>query len=83
MWLYPGPSCPDRPFSKELGDAEFNTQIHKVLAHDADLNFGADPVPLSEGVDSTRVSPLGFVFGALRNFIVSSCSCPCAGSRVC
>jgi hypothetical protein len=33
MWRYPGPSCPDRPFSKELGDMEINTQSHMVLAH--------------------------------------------------
>jgi hypothetical protein len=25
MWMYPGPSCPDRPFSVELGDIEINT----------------------------------------------------------
>jgi hypothetical protein len=25
MWIYLGPSCPDHPFSKELGDAEINT----------------------------------------------------------
>jgi hypothetical protein len=32
MWIYPGPSCPDHPFSDELGDAEINTRIHKVLS---------------------------------------------------
>jgi hypothetical protein len=45
-WLYPGPSCPNYPFSDELGDAEVNTRIHKVLAHRADLNPGADPSPI-------------------------------------
>jgi hypothetical protein len=32
MWMYPGPSCPDRPFSVELGDTEINTRIQGVLA---------------------------------------------------
>jgi hypothetical protein len=27
MWMYLGPSCPDHPFSVELGDTENNTQI--------------------------------------------------------
>jgi hypothetical protein len=22
MWMYPGPSCPDQPFSEELGDTD-------------------------------------------------------------
>jgi hypothetical protein len=42
---YLGPCYPDRPFSKELGDVEVNTQIHKVLIHGADLNPGADLGP--------------------------------------
>jgi hypothetical protein len=25
MWMYPGPSCPDRPFSAELCDTKINT----------------------------------------------------------
>jgi hypothetical protein len=37
MWMYPGPSCPNRLFSKELGDAEVNTRIHGVLAHGVDV----------------------------------------------
>jgi hypothetical protein len=52
MWLYPGPSCPDRPFSEELNDMEINTRIRGILAHGADLNFGLGPIPLREGVDS-------------------------------
>jgi hypothetical protein len=51
MWMYPGPSCPNRPFSKELDDVEINTGIHKVLAHGADLNPRANPAPLREGVE--------------------------------
>jgi hypothetical protein len=43
MWMYPGPSCPDHPFSTELGDAEFNTRIWGVLVRGADLNFGFGP----------------------------------------
>jgi hypothetical protein len=27
MWMYPGPSCPDCPFSIELEDMEINTRI--------------------------------------------------------
>jgi hypothetical protein len=49
--MYPGPSCPNRPFSKELDDVEINTGIHKVLAHGADLNPRANPAPLREGVE--------------------------------
>jgi hypothetical protein len=30
MCMYLRPSCPDRPFSKLLGYAKINTQIHKV-----------------------------------------------------
>jgi hypothetical protein len=68
MWLYPGPSCLDLPFSKELGNVEVNTRIHKVLAHGADLNHGASPAPLREGVDSTRVTPFGSVFWLFAQF---------------
>jgi hypothetical protein len=52
MWLYPWPRCPDHPFSDELGDAEVNTRICKVLDHGANLNPGASPAPLGEGVAS-------------------------------
>jgi hypothetical protein len=41
MWMYPRPSCPDCPFSEELGDAEINTRIHRVLAPRVDSNSGA------------------------------------------
>jgi hypothetical protein len=69
MWMYLGPSYPDRSFSEELGDAEINTRIHKVPAHGVDLNPGASPAPLREGVDNTRVSLFAFTFGNLRNLI--------------
>jgi hypothetical protein len=83
MWLYPGPSCPDCPFFKELSNAEINTWIHRVLAYEADLNPRASPAPLREGVNSTMVSPFRIFFASLRNFILSSRSCPCARSWVC
>jgi hypothetical protein len=68
MWMYPRPSCPDHPFSEDLGDIEINTQIHWVLAHGAVLNLGAGPVPLSEGVGIPWVSPLGPTFRYLFQF---------------
>jgi hypothetical protein len=83
MWLYPGPSCLDHPFSKELGEVEINTQIYKVLAHGVDPNPGASPTPLREGVDSTRVSPFAFTFGGLCSLIHSLSSRPSVGSHVC
>jgi hypothetical protein len=65
MWLYSGPSCPDSPFFVELGKAEINTCVHKVLSHRANLNPGAGPAPLMERVDSTRVSLRGSNFLAI------------------
>jgi hypothetical protein len=79
MWMCLGPSCLDRPFSEELGDAEINTRIHRVLAHGVILNPGASPAPLREGVDSTRVSPFAIAFGNLRHLICSWRSCPPIG----
>jgi hypothetical protein len=40
MGMYSGPSCPDRPSSKELSAVELDAQIHKVL------DPGLGPVPL-------------------------------------
>jgi hypothetical protein len=80
MWLYPRPSCPDHPFFEELGNAENNTRIYKVLAYGVGLNPVAGPTPLREGIDSTRVCPLAFAFG---NLIHSLRSCPFVGCRVC
>jgi hypothetical protein len=74
MWMYPGPSCPDRPVSEELGDTDIKTQIHRVLAHGADLNPRAGPAPLGEGVNSTRVSLFAFTIGSLCHMIFSRCS---------
>jgi hypothetical protein len=53
MWMYPVPSRPDCPFSEELSDTEINTQIHRILAHGANLNPEAGPTLLKEGVDNT------------------------------
>jgi hypothetical protein len=68
--MYSGPSCPDSPFSVELGDAEINTQIQGVLADGADLNFGSGSIPLRQGVDKPWVSPLEFTFIYLYKFLI-------------
>jgi hypothetical protein len=70
MWMYPGPSYPDRPFSTELGNVEINTRIRGVLAHRADLTFGSGPIPLTKGVDSPWLSPLEFTFIYLYQFLL-------------
>jgi hypothetical protein len=59
MWMYSGTSCPNHPFSEELGDMEINSRIHRVFAPGADSNSGVGPAPLRAGVDSIWVSPLG------------------------
>jgi hypothetical protein len=82
MWMYPGSSCLDHPFSEELGDAEINTRIHRVLAHGVDLNPRAGPASLREGVDSTRVRLFAFAFGNLCKLICSWHSRPLIGSCV-
>jgi hypothetical protein len=63
-----GASCLYCPFSEELDDAEINTWIHMVLTHEVDLNPGASPAPLREGVNYTRVSRLRPVLGYLHEF---------------
>jgi hypothetical protein len=50
-------------------------QIHRVLAHGADLSPGADPTSLREGVDNTRVSLFAFTFSSLCNLNCSLGSC--------
>jgi hypothetical protein len=54
MWMYPVPSCLDRPFTTELGDMKINTRIRGVHAYGADLNLGYGLIPLREGVDNPR-----------------------------
>jgi hypothetical protein len=65
MWLYLSLSCPDHPFSNELGDTKINTRKHSVLAHGVILNLGPNPTPLREGVDCPWMSPLGPTFSYL------------------
>jgi hypothetical protein len=82
MWLYPRPTCPDRPFSEKLGNVEINTRIHEVLDHGADLNPEVAPTHLGERDANTRVSLFRSIFGSLHDFILSSCSLVYAGSWV-
>jgi hypothetical protein len=82
MWMYLGSSCPDRPFSAELGDTEINTRVRGVLAHGAYLNLGSGPIPLREGVDSPSVSSLGLSFDCMCQFLLLPYVCKCARSRV-
>jgi hypothetical protein len=70
MWIYPGPSCPDHPFSVELHDTENNTQILEVLAHGADLKYGSSSVPLTEGGESPWVSLLELILVYLCQFLL-------------
>jgi hypothetical protein len=68
MSMYPGPSCPDNPFSEELGDTEVNTQVRGVHAYRTVLNLGTGQVNLGEGFDSPWVSPLTPTFDCLSQF---------------
>jgi hypothetical protein len=70
MWMYPGSSCLDHPFSTELDDTEINTRIQGVLTHGADLNFGSGPVPLREGVKIPWVSLLELILIYLCQFLL-------------
>jgi hypothetical protein len=72
MWLYPGPSCLNRPSPEELSVAQVDSWIHKVLDLGVNLNPRADPVPLQEGVDSARVSTLGPISAA---YVILSFHC--------
>jgi hypothetical protein len=88
--MYPGPSCPDRPFSAELDDMEIDPRIWGVLAHGANKKFGIGTVPLSKGVVNPWVSLLELTFVCLCQFqllnvysfmhrILGTCTVPCAG----
>jgi hypothetical protein len=79
MWLYPGPSCPDRPFSVELSTVEVDSRVHKVLDLGVNPNPGAGPTPLQGGVASARVSTLDLV---LLAFTILSFHCAAALCRV-
>jgi hypothetical protein len=45
MWMYPGTSSYNRPFSAELDGKEIDTWIRGVLAHEADQNFFSGLIP--------------------------------------
>jgi hypothetical protein len=85
MRMYQGPSCPDHPFSVELGDTEINTRIWGILAHGAVMNIGSSLVPLTEGVESPWVSLLEIILVCLHQFLLLK-TCVfvlCPGSWVC
>jgi hypothetical protein len=54
MWMYPGPSCPDRPSSKELSAVEVEARIHKVLHHGVNPTPGAVSYLISQVKSSTH-----------------------------
>jgi hypothetical protein len=74
MWLYPEPSYPDRPFSKELSAAEVNSQVHKGLDLGVNLNPRVGPAPLQGGVANSSVSMLDAILAA---FMILSFHCAC------
>jgi hypothetical protein len=59
------PSCPNYPFSVELGNIGINTQIRGVVAYGVDPNFGPSLVLLRDRVNSLWVSLLGLAFSYL------------------
>jgi hypothetical protein len=61
MWMHPGPSCSDHSFSVELGNAEIDAQIGRILIQGVHQNFGSSLIPLREGVVSPCVSPLKLI----------------------
>jgi hypothetical protein len=61
MWMYPGPSHPDRSFSIELDNAEIDAWNQGILVHGVNRNSGPSPIPLREGAISPWVSPLKLI----------------------
>jgi hypothetical protein len=59
MWLYPRPSCPNRPSFEELSVVEIDFRIHKVFDLGVDPNPRAGPAPLQEGFANATVSTPG------------------------
>jgi hypothetical protein len=78
MWLYPGPSCPDCPFSEELNVTEVDSWVHKVLDLWVNPNSGAGPAVLQEGVANVRVSTL---YSILVAFMILSFHWACGLPR--
>jgi hypothetical protein len=74
MWLYPVPSCPDRPSFEELSVEEVDSQIDKVLDLGVNPNPRAGPSPLQEGVASARASTLS---PSLVAYVILSFHCAC------
>jgi hypothetical protein len=60
--LYLGPSGPDRPFFEELGDVEINTQIYKILDHEADMNLKLALSPWEKGTPTPGLVYLGSLY---------------------
>jgi hypothetical protein len=77
MWMYPGPSYPDRTSSEELSAAEVEARIHKVLDLRVNPNSCASPISLWRGIASVRVSTLGSLLLALR-ILSFHCACDLA-----
>jgi hypothetical protein len=72
MWMYLGPSCPNRPSSEELSMVEVEAWIHKVLDLGVNSTPGVGPVPIRRGIASVGVSTLGPVLVA---FMILSLNC--------
>jgi hypothetical protein len=65
MWMYPGPSCPNHPFSIVLNGTKISTQIRGILVQGGDQNSGPNPIPLREGDINPWVSLLELSFAYL------------------
>jgi hypothetical protein len=61
MWMYPGPSCPNRSLSAKLDDVEIDARIQRIHVHEVNWNLGPSPIPLREGAVSPWVSPLKLI----------------------
>jgi hypothetical protein len=68
MWVFLGPSYPDRSFSAKPDDAKINAQIQGIIVHGADQDSGPSPTPLWEGVINPWVSLLKLIFIWLCRF---------------
>jgi hypothetical protein len=71
MWLYLGPSDPDRSFSEQFNDTEINTQVLKVLDHGANLNPGTSLAPLDKRGCRHHGQFVWICFSSMRDFIFS------------
>jgi hypothetical protein len=69
MWMYLGPSYPDRFSSAELGDEKINARIRRILALGAHQNSCSSLTPLREGVISPWLSLLKLILAWLCQFL--------------